>query len=305
MTFNSNRVEIQKLIDRVARLHPTIQINYTISKRISFLDVQIENTDCGLVTSVHHKQSCEPYVVPFSSDHPRHVFENIIQGSLVRAIRYSSTLTLFQPELRWIRLKLFLNGESVVIAIHMKHSIVLHFPRYPVRYADHHQKHYFTQCGVLGLSILLTAHDDHEFQSIRRDLLNQPTIAEHGRPKRIVSQITPNASILSNDQLVQAKHHSKQEKRKSINVDYHHESHLTSLKSALQKTWKMHFTATDIQQTRLIVGTRNNQNLAIEFNISARERRSTSPDNLQQTTHEKDTHLFSTKTNKYEKLESL
>lgn len=110
MTFNSNRDEIQKLIDRVARLHPNIQINYTISKRINFLDVQIENTDCGLVTAVHHKPSCEPYVVPFSSDHPRHVFENIIQGSLIRAIRYSSTLTLFQTELIWLRMRFFLNG---------------------------------------------------------------------------------------------------------------------------------------------------------------------------------------------------
>ncbi|CAF5118067.1 unnamed protein product, partial [Rotaria magnacalcarata] len=51
-----------------------------------------------------------PCVVPFISDHPRHVFSNIIQAALLRAVRYSSTLDIFEKERRAIRLMLLYNG---------------------------------------------------------------------------------------------------------------------------------------------------------------------------------------------------
>jgi hypothetical protein len=77
---------------------------------VSFLDVFVENKNGTLITSVHHKEAAEPYLVPFKSDHPRHVFANIIDGTLIRAIRYSSTLSLFNREQRFIKLMLLYNG---------------------------------------------------------------------------------------------------------------------------------------------------------------------------------------------------
>jgi hypothetical protein len=76
---------------------------------VSFLDVFVENKNGTLITSVHHKEAAEPYLVPFKSDHPRHVFANIIDGTLMRAIRYSSTLSLFNREQRFIKLMLLYN----------------------------------------------------------------------------------------------------------------------------------------------------------------------------------------------------
>ena len=64
----------------------------------------------SLITSVHHKEAAEPYVVPFRSDHPRHVFVNIIECALLRALRYSSTLDAFNHERRRIKLLLLYNG---------------------------------------------------------------------------------------------------------------------------------------------------------------------------------------------------
>ena len=63
MIFTSTTYQIQKLKDRVARLHPNIKVN--------FLDVQTETIDSALFTSVHHKPYCESYRAPFLSDHPR------------------------------------------------------------------------------------------------------------------------------------------------------------------------------------------------------------------------------------------
>ena len=54
--------------------------------------------DQNLITSVHHEEAAEPYVVPFRSDHPRHVFINIIGCALLCALRYSSTLEEFRYE---------------------------------------------------------------------------------------------------------------------------------------------------------------------------------------------------------------
>jgi len=55
---------------------------------------------------VYHKPAAEPYVTPYMSDHPRHVFENMTQTSVARAVRYSSTYEAFQNEQRSIRLML-------------------------------------------------------------------------------------------------------------------------------------------------------------------------------------------------------
>ena len=66
--------------------HPNIKLDYKISKSLPFLDVLLTNNNGILSTSVYHKPACEPYVTPFTSDHPRHVFTNIIKNSLTRAI---------------------------------------------------------------------------------------------------------------------------------------------------------------------------------------------------------------------------
>jgi len=77
---------------------------------VSFLDVFLENKNGVLATSVYHKEAAEPYLVPFNSDHPRHIFKNIIDTALLRAMRSSSTLTAFNKEQRSIKLMLLYNG---------------------------------------------------------------------------------------------------------------------------------------------------------------------------------------------------
>ncbi len=93
--------------------HRNIKLVHEIGIRISFLDVFIQNDNGTLLTSVYHKDAAEPYVVPFTSDHPPHIFRNIINVALVRAVRYSSTFEAFNNERRYIRLKLLYNGYSI------------------------------------------------------------------------------------------------------------------------------------------------------------------------------------------------
>lgn len=110
MTWNRSEKELRKLLDDANTWHPNIKLEYKISQSLPFLDVLLTNKNGILSTSVYRKPTTEPYVVPFISDHHPHVFRNIIRGVLKRAVRYSSTLEIFQHERRYIKLMLLYNG---------------------------------------------------------------------------------------------------------------------------------------------------------------------------------------------------
>jgi hypothetical protein len=101
---------INQILDEANHFHPNIKLVPQLGTSVSFLDVLIENKNGTLATSVYHKEVAEPYVVPFKSDHPRHVFKNVIDTALMRAVRYSSTLSAFNKERRSIKLMFLYNG---------------------------------------------------------------------------------------------------------------------------------------------------------------------------------------------------
>ena len=110
MIWNRSERELIKLLDEANTWHPNIKLDYKIGQCLPFLDVLLVNNNGILSTSTYHKPAAEPYVVPYISDHPRHVFKNVIQTALTRAIRYSSTFEAYQREQRQIRLMLLYNG---------------------------------------------------------------------------------------------------------------------------------------------------------------------------------------------------
>ena len=106
---------MRKLLEDANTSHPNIKLDHQIGQSLSFLDIFITNHSGTVSTSIYHKPSAEPYVVPFISDHPRHVFANIIQGALTRAVRYSSTYEAFDQERRYIKLMLLYNGYVLLL----------------------------------------------------------------------------------------------------------------------------------------------------------------------------------------------
>ena len=108
-TWNGSEAEARRLLDAANRHHPQIKLDYRIGSSLPFLDVLLTNHHGSLISSVYHKPSAEPAILSFQSDHPRHVFHNIIQTLLLRAIRYSSTYELFNREKHATRLLLLYN----------------------------------------------------------------------------------------------------------------------------------------------------------------------------------------------------
>jgi hypothetical protein len=109
MTWNKSEKELIKFLDEANTWNPNIKLDYKIGKSLPFLDILLTNSNGTLLTSVYHKPTAEPYVVPFISDHPRHVFVNIINNHLVHALKYSSTFEAFNHERRSIKLMLLYN----------------------------------------------------------------------------------------------------------------------------------------------------------------------------------------------------
>lgn len=109
-TSNASETTIKQWLDEANQFHSNIKLTYTIGKIMPFLDILIRNENGQLQSSVYHKKAAEPAVLSFLSDHPRHIFRNVIQTALMRAIRYSSTFEAFNNERRIIRLTLLYNA---------------------------------------------------------------------------------------------------------------------------------------------------------------------------------------------------
>ncbi|CAF4502870.1 unnamed protein product, partial [Rotaria socialis] len=90
--------------------HPNIKLVRQIGRSVPFLDVLIQNSNGVLKTSVYHKEAAEPYVVPFGSDYPGHVFRNTVDTAITRAVRYSTALSEFEEKIRQIKLMFLYNG---------------------------------------------------------------------------------------------------------------------------------------------------------------------------------------------------
>ncbi len=121
-----------------------------------FLDVHIENDHGSLATSVFHKPAAEPYVLPFSSDHPRHIHINIPYEALLRAARYCSDVYTFDKERLNIEMILLVNG-------------------YPPEFLCRHFNRFFQLNQTVQVLIELNVQ---EYQQLHQKLLCLPTRRE-------------------------------------------------------------------------------------------------------------------------------
>jgi hypothetical protein len=132
MTTNLPSDQINELLDTANTKDENIRISRSIGSTVEFLDVSIHNSQGQLKTTVFHKPAAEPYIVPFLSDHPRHVHRNTIKGALFRAVRLCSNVEDFDKERLSIKLTLLLNG-------------------YPPRFVSYHFKQFFEQNQAMSL----------------------------------------------------------------------------------------------------------------------------------------------------------
>ncbi|CAF4459001.1 unnamed protein product, partial [Rotaria sp. Silwood2] len=247
--FTSNQTEekIKILLDAANNFHINIKLEYTIGKSAPFLDVLVKNNNGMLESSIYHKPSAQPTVVSFLSDHPRHVFRNVIQTALTRAARYSSSFEIFNIERRAI------------------HSMLL-YNRYPSTYIhDQFQKFFakLNSSASLSSSLLPMILDENQFSTLRQTITNQPTAKQ--------TQLTISAAAVDmtqrHTQIIEATIKRNNNKfQNNVFVHITHEASLKGLAREIHQIHDNHFKNTIYGAIRLIVGYRNNRN--IEFELS-------------------------------------
>ena len=147
MTTNSlNQLNI--LLNQLEKKDENIRITRSFGSTIEYLDVLVSNNHGQLKTSVFHKPAAEPYLLPYQSEHPRHIHCNTIKGALFRAVGLCSNVDDFDHERLQIELKLLLNG-------------------YPLKFVTYQFKRFFEQHNAY----LLILEQPHEiiYEALRKN----------------------------------------------------------------------------------------------------------------------------------------
>jgi hypothetical protein len=189
---------VNAMLNEANNFYPNIKLTHQIGTSLPFLDVSIENKSVILTTSVYHNEAAEPYILPFKSDHPRHIFGNIIETALLRAIRYSSTSEIFNIEQRSIKLMLLYSG--FVFHLYFVNTNLAYFS-YPPKYIYTRFREFFRRYTSLSSSSSIQPFfkNQNEFNNIRSQLLDQKTSAEKQIQSRIDKAKSYNKTLEPNN----------------------------------------------------------------------------------------------------------
>ena len=112
MTTNQTIEEINVEPEKAKNKDINLKIESTIDASVHFLDGIITNENGQLRTSIYHKPTTEPYILPYTSDHSHHIHRNISYAALLRTARICSHINDFNSERIRIDMSLLLNNYS-------------------------------------------------------------------------------------------------------------------------------------------------------------------------------------------------
>lgn len=110
MTTNLTAHDMNIILERMQSKDANIKITHKINTSVDFLDVTISNEHGHLRTTIFHTPTTEPYILPYTSDHPTHSRRNIPYASLLRATRICSHVENFNLEQIRVDMSLLLNN---------------------------------------------------------------------------------------------------------------------------------------------------------------------------------------------------
>ncbi|CAF3768809.1 unnamed protein product [Rotaria socialis] len=236
MTTNVPFAQIKDILERANKKDPNIRISYCIQSKIDFLDVTVTNDNGHLTTSIFHKSATEPYILPYTSDHPRHVYNNIPYAALLRAARICSNVGDFEMERVRIDLSLLLN-------------------EYPPSFIS---KHFIRFFEMNNATSVLNGLNTEAYHALHQKLLHQPTRREK-QMQANGEDINPIPDVL------------KKKKPWDPNVMYAKYNYESGPRSAFQHKfrtwWKTHFghEASSVEHVHIKFAVKTNRTLEDAF----------------------------------------
>ncbi|CAF4511490.1 unnamed protein product [Rotaria socialis] len=190
-------------------------------------------------------KAAEPYVVPFGSDHPDHVFRNTIETVITRAVRYSTTLPQFKEEIRQMEIMFLYSG-------------------YPPRNVDRRLTKLFSKY-LSKYFILPMLCNSGDFGYLRHQLLRTSTHAEYDKTTDnfIIYNQTRDKNM--QNQVMKPVDNNELTTRKRLIIHQRHEKRLGHSHRHIRELWSSTFHQTEIMNTVLIIGTYLNLNLKQEL----------------------------------------
>jgi hypothetical protein len=156
MTTNKTIDEINIELEKAKNKDINIKIDPTLGTSVHFLDVTITNENGKLRTPIYHKPTAEPYILPYTSDHPRHIHRNIPYAALLRAARICSHVADFNIECIRTDISLLLNS-------YLPHFITQQFNRF---FRLNHAMLVYTK---LNEQVYSRLHQNSLYQPTRRE----------------------------------------------------------------------------------------------------------------------------------------
>ncbi|CAF1626078.1 unnamed protein product, partial [Rotaria magnacalcarata] len=220
------------------------------------------NSNGALKTSVYHKEAAEPYVVPFGSDHPDHVFRNTIETGITKAVRYSATLSQFEEEIRQMKLMFSIMGKFQVF-IHVSHSLYVTYS-YPPRHIDRRLTKLFSKY-VFKHFILPMLYNSGDFGYLCHQLLSTSTLAEYDKTTDNLIIYNQTRDKNTQNQVMKPVDNNELTTRKRFIIHQRHEKRPGNNHRHIHESWSRTFHQTEIMNTVLIIGTYLNHNLKQEL----------------------------------------
>ncbi|CAF1495644.1 unnamed protein product, partial [Adineta steineri] len=232
MTTNLPLDQINILLDGANNEDENINITRSVGSTAEFLDVSVFNNQGQLKTTVFHKPAAAPYILPFQSDHPRHVHRNTIKGALYRAARLCSHVKDFDEERLHIELTLLLNA-------------------YPPKFISYHFKQFFRQNNAMSLMVEL---NDDTYRQLHHKLIHLPTRRERQQQQQQQQQM-----ILDQNELGTGNWNKKE-----IRVHFNYSSGpMSDFPQKLRQLWKKYYIypGSRMNNVTLKISSRTNKSL--------------------------------------------
>ncbi|CAF1327159.1 unnamed protein product, partial [Rotaria magnacalcarata] len=187
--------------------------------------------------------AAEPYILPYTSDQPRHIHSNTIYTALLRAIRLCSDVDTFNQERLNIEIVLLLNGH-------------------PPKFIKYHFQQFFKKNNVT--SIYKDLHEE-TYQQFHTKLLNEGQVKDHLSEQPPHQQQQQQQQQQHNKKKIDQKDIRKPEKKeRQLIIHCIYESGpLKTFNRDFRTIWRKHFCYANstLSNVHVILGTRTNKTL--------------------------------------------
>lgn len=112
-TWTQSTDMFEQALERVRQRAAHIKFETKIDFHVDFLQVYIENRQGVHYTRVHHDSMTQKYILPFVNRHAYVEHSHWLRSSLVRAVRYCTSVEDFNQERAYLQMTLLANGYGL------------------------------------------------------------------------------------------------------------------------------------------------------------------------------------------------